>query len=52
LYLGLFVAECSSMAYKARYLPHERLYDGQWVVFDRLPDGSIGRVPSFKADRG
>ncbi len=44
LYLGLFVGECSSMAYKARYLPHERLYDGQWVVFDRLADGSIGRV--------
>jgi arginine-tRNA-protein transferase len=44
LYLGLFVAECSSMAYKARYLPHERLFDGQWVVFDRLADGSIGRV--------
>lgn len=44
LYLGLFVAECSSMAYKARYLPHERLYDGKWVVFDRLADGSIGPV--------
>lgn len=46
LYLGLFVGECSSMAYKARYLPHERLYDGKWVVFDRLADGSIGRVPA------
>ncbi len=44
LYLGLFVAECSSMAYKARYLPHERLYDGTWVVFARLADGSIGPV--------
>lgn len=44
LYLGLYVGDCPSMAYKARYLPHERLYDGKWVVFDRLPDGTIGRV--------
>ncbi len=33
LYLGLYVAECESMAYKARYLPHERLLDGKWVLF-------------------
>ena len=30
LYLGLYIAECPSMAYKARYLPHERLLDGRW----------------------
>ena len=35
LYLGLFVADCQSMAYKATYLPHERLLDGRWVVFDK-----------------
>lgn len=35
LYLGLYVADCASMAYKARYLPHERLLDGKWVVFDK-----------------
>jgi arginyl-tRNA--protein-N-Asp/Glu arginylyltransferase len=35
LYLGLYVRGCSSMAYKAKYLPHERLRDGKWVVFDR-----------------
>jgi arginine-tRNA-protein transferase len=35
LYLGLYVADCSSMAYKARYLPHERLIDGEWVSFSR-----------------
>jgi arginyl-tRNA--protein-N-Asp/Glu arginylyltransferase len=35
LYLGLYVAECTSMAYKAHYLPHERLIDGQWVGFNR-----------------
>jgi arginine-tRNA-protein transferase len=51
LYLGLYVAECPSMAYKARYLPHERLYDGRWVVFDRLADGSIGRVDGGSSRR-
>ncbi|MGB1014027.1 MAG: arginyltransferase [Nannocystaceae bacterium] len=35
LYLGLYIEECSSMAYKRRYLPHERLIDGAWVAFDR-----------------
>ena len=35
LYLGLYVADCRSMAYKAGYLPHERLLDGEWVRFDR-----------------
>jgi arginine-tRNA-protein transferase len=44
LYLGLYVSECPSMAYKSRYLPHERLHDGRWVLFDRLPDGRIGRI--------
>lgn len=35
LYLGLYVADCDSMAYKARYLPHERLIDGEWRQFQR-----------------
>ena len=35
LYLGLYVAECRAMAYKGRYLPHERLIDGAWRRFDR-----------------
>lgn len=35
LYLGLYIADCASMAYKGRYLPHERFLDGQWVSFDR-----------------
>jgi leucyl-tRNA---protein transferase len=30
LYLGLYIADCSSMAYKARYLPHERYLRGRW----------------------
>jgi len=37
LYLGLYIADCRAMAYKQRYLPHERLLDGRWVTIDRLP---------------
>ena len=33
LYLGLYIAECSSMTYKANDLPHERLLDGEWRTF-------------------
>jgi arginine-tRNA-protein transferase len=33
LYLGLFIAECSSMRYKASFLPHERLVRGRWEPF-------------------
>ncbi|MFO0632677.1 MAG: arginyltransferase [Nannocystaceae bacterium] len=35
LYLGLYIADCSSMAYKSRFLPHERLLGDRWVTFDR-----------------
>ncbi|MEB2312556.1 MAG: arginyltransferase [Sorangiineae bacterium] len=34
LYLGLYIAESSAMQYKARYLPHERLIDGEWRELD------------------
>ncbi|MCC6523324.1 MAG: arginyltransferase [Polyangiaceae bacterium] len=37
LYLGLYVAECSHMSYKARYLPHERLVAGSWQRFEGRP---------------
>jgi arginyl-tRNA--protein-N-Asp/Glu arginylyltransferase len=33
LYLGLYVADCRAMRYKARYLPHERLIAGRWRRF-------------------
>jgi arginyl-tRNA--protein-N-Asp/Glu arginylyltransferase len=35
LYLGLYVADCRSMRYKALYLPHERLIGGEWRRFER-----------------
>jgi arginine-tRNA-protein transferase len=33
LYLGLYVAACQPMKYKAGFLPHERLIDGAWRRF-------------------
>lgn len=33
LYLGLYIAACDAMAYKSRFLPHERLVDGTWREF-------------------
>ncbi|MBW2458295.1 MAG: arginyltransferase [Deltaproteobacteria bacterium] len=35
LYLGLYIANCRPMAYKNRFLPHERLAGGQWQRFER-----------------
>ncbi len=35
LYLGLYVAECRQLSYKARFHPHERLHDGDWRRFER-----------------
>lgn len=35
LYLGLYVAGCSHLNYKANYKPHERLFDGDWRRFER-----------------
>lgn len=34
LYLGLYIADCDRMLYKAKFTPHERLLKGQWVRFD------------------
>lgn len=33
LYLGLYIAQSTHMAYKARFHPHERLINGQWQEF-------------------
>ncbi len=35
LYLGLYIADCDAMQYKARYMPHERLINGSWRRFER-----------------
>jgi arginine-tRNA-protein transferase len=37
LYLGLHVVGSKVMAYKARFLPHERLLDGRWVTITEAP---------------
>ena len=34
-YLGLYVAECDALNYKAQYFAHERLIDGVWQGFTR-----------------
>ncbi|MCH2109261.1 MAG: arginyltransferase [Polyangiaceae bacterium] len=35
LYLGLYISGCQAMEYKARYLPHQRLINDDWVTFER-----------------
>ncbi len=35
LYLGLYIQDCSAMAYKARFLPHERRVEGEWKRFEK-----------------
>lgn len=35
LYLGLYVASCKELAYKASYVPHERRVAGTWTRFDK-----------------
>jgi arginyl-tRNA--protein-N-Asp/Glu arginylyltransferase len=45
LYLGLYVVGCPSMAYKATYLPHERLIDGIWRPFQRERGAPPGEPP-------
>ncbi len=35
LYLGLYVADCRHLSYKASFHPHERLLDGDWRRFDK-----------------
>ena len=32
-YLGLYVAECSHLSYKARFYPHHRMIEGAWRAF-------------------
>lgn len=43
LYLGLFIEQSEHMKYKSRFLPHQRLIDGQWVEFRKATgDGERG----------
>lgn len=38
LYLGLYIGDCERMRYKSRFVPHERLLDGRWVMIERTGD--------------
>jgi arginine-tRNA-protein transferase len=40
LYLGLYIGDCERMRYKSRFLPHERLLEGQWQHFGRETEAS------------
>ena len=42
LYLGLYIADCPSMSYKARYVPHERLIAGAWHRFEDSSEARAG----------
>ena len=33
LYLGLYVRDCSELAYKRNYYPHQRVEQGRWVSY-------------------
>lgn len=35
VYLGLYIANCEAMAYKGRFLPHDRHREGGWIEFER-----------------
>jgi arginyl-tRNA--protein-N-Asp/Glu arginylyltransferase len=44
-YLGFYVADCTHLAYKADYYPHQRRVNGHWHVFEA--EGAAGvPVPS------
>lgn len=38
LYLGYYVQDSPHMQYKSRFVPNERLIDGEWVRFDSDPN--------------
>ncbi len=46
LYLGLYIADCDAMRYKARYLPHERMIGGQWIEFGASADDRESAPPA------
>jgi arginine-tRNA-protein transferase len=46
LYLGLYVSGSPAMAYKAHYLPHERLIEGRWQRFDKAPPRAPAGAPA------
>jgi arginine-tRNA-protein transferase len=41
LYLGYYVAKSPHMRYKSRFVPNERLINGEWVRFDTDPNAEL-----------
>lgn len=41
LYLGLYIENCPPMAYKARFLPHQRRVHGRWHRFDKTSSSAV-----------
>ncbi len=56
-YLGLYVADCRHLNYKAGYFPHDRRIRGTWQRFDprddegALEDGTLAVAPGGNHDR-
>ncbi|MCH7726261.1 MAG: arginyltransferase [Planctomycetes bacterium] len=42
LYLGYYIADSPHMRYKANYLPHERMINGQWQEFSEHLPATVG----------
>lgn len=56
VYLGYWIRDCAKMAYKAQFMPHERLRAGVWHRHDRqtqaMPPGQGGNLPSDGSQTG
>lgn len=51
LYLGLYIAGCDAMAYKARFIPHERRIGGEWTpVLEREPAAAPASAPGSDSE--
>jgi leucyl-tRNA---protein transferase len=47
VYLGYWIAQSPKMAYKARFSPHEVLFDGQWIDGRRFSPEMLDELPRF-----
>lgn len=45
LYLGYYIRDCAPMRYKANFLPHERLVEGEWREWGNEGPAAAPRRP-------